>query len=109
MRFRHFVICFLLAATTLVAQAFDRQFPQNAKRGTMSLAQYPAIVIDGTTRTLSVGARVWNKGNLTEIPSMLMNNGDMVVNYTEDARGEINKVWILTDDEIKQPPPSGTN
>jgi hypothetical protein len=32
----------------------------------------------------------------------------LTVNYTENAQGEIDRVWILTDDEARQPPPAPT-
>ncbi|RJG07070.1 hypothetical protein D3870_14645 [Noviherbaspirillum cavernae] len=100
---RRFLILLLSAAVTLPAWAFERPFPQNARRGTMTPAPYPAIVLDGAKRILSPGARIWNQENLTETPASLRGS-DMAVNYTENAQGEIDRVWILTQEEASRPP-----
>ena len=96
-----FLIGFLLAALALSAAAFDRPFPASAKRGTMSPANHPQIVIDGKTRNLTVAARIWNSENLIEMPAALRGSG-FQVNYTEDSQGDIDRVWILTADEASQ-------
>lgn len=82
--------------------AFDRPFPPVAKRGTMAPAAYPHIVIDGTTRRLSPGARIWNQNNLIVMPASVRGN-DLTVNYTEDAQQQIDRVWILSADEARRP------
>ncbi len=74
----------------------------------MSPAPYPQIVIEGRTRQLSPGARIWNEDNLIQMPASLRGS-DLVVNYTEDAQGDIDRVWILTADEARQPIGSQTN
>ena len=95
------IIC-LAATTALPAWAFERPFPPSAKRGTMSPAPHPEIVIDGKSRRLSPGARIWNQRNLIEMPAALRGT-DLVVNYTEDMQGQIDRVWILTVDEASRP------
>jgi hypothetical protein len=102
---QRFLISFLLAVVTLSAQAFERPFPQIAKRGVMSPAPYPAIVIDGKQRTLSAGARIWNQDNMIEMPAALRGSG-FAVNYTENDQGEIDRVWILTTEEMRRPAPT---
>jgi hypothetical protein len=84
------------------AWAFDRPFPPVAKRGTMSPAAYPEIVIDGTMRRLSPGARIWNQNTLIVVPASVRGN-DLIVNYTEDAQQQLDRVWILTADEVRRP------
>jgi hypothetical protein len=102
---RSFLIIFLSVAASLPAWAFERPFPQNAKRGTMTPGTYPEIVIDGNTKQLSAGSRIWNRNNRIEMPAYLQGS-DLTVNYTENAQGEIDRVWILTDDEARQQPPA---
>jgi len=92
----------LSAVATIPAFAFERSFPASAKRGVMSPAQYPTIVINGTTRRLSVGARIWNEHNRIQMPVSLRGSG-IVINYTENSTGDINRVWLLTPDEASQP------
>jgi hypothetical protein len=105
---RSFLIVFLSIAASLPAWAFERPFPQNAKRGTMTPDTYPQVVIDGKARQLSAGSRIWNQHNRIEMPAYLQGS-ELTVNYTENAQGEIDRVWILTDDEARQPPPAPTN
>lgn len=101
---RGFLIVFLSAVVTFPALAVDRAFPPGAKRGMMSPAPYPAVVIDGKTRNLSTAARVWNQDNLIEVPASLRGT-DFVVNYTENEQGDIDRVWILSRDEANRTPP----
>lgn len=105
---RPLLIIFLSAVTALNAWALERPFPPSVKRGTMSPAAHPEIVINGTLRHLSPGARIWNQRNLIEMPAALRGN-DLVVNYTEDIHGKIDRVWILTADEANKPLKKQTN
>jgi hypothetical protein len=91
----------LLTMLTMPASAFDRAFPPMAKRGTLSPARHPEVMIDGKKRSLSPGARIWNQENLIEVPAA-MQGGDLVVNYTEDDQGAIDRIWILTRDEASK-------
>lgn len=99
---RPFLIVFLSVLAVLPAHAFERPFPQNVQRGTLSPAPHPEIVLNGRLRHLAAGARIWNQDNLIEMPASLRGN-DLPVNYTENAEGEIDRVWILNADEASQP------
>lgn len=102
---RPFLIGYLLvlsAVAALPAAAFERPFPGHTKRGKMTPAAHPAIVIEGKTRLLSPGARIWNENNLIEMPAALRGS-DLAVNYTENDQGEIDRVWILTPEEAGEP------
>jgi len=101
MRIQHFLISCFLFATTLSAQAFDRTFPGNVKRGEMTPTTSQAILVDGKPRTLTAGARIWNQDNAIEMLAALPGN-KMVVNYTEIDGDEIDRIWILTASEAKQ-------
>jgi hypothetical protein len=96
-----FLTGFLLAALAFSAAAFERPFPPIAKRGTMSPANHPQIVIDGQTRNLAVAARIWNTENLIEMPAALRGS-DFKVDYTENSQGDIDRVWILNAEEASQ-------
>jgi hypothetical protein len=102
MRLRPFIIGFTVAIAALPALAGDRPFPQNARRGTMTPANYPEIVIDGQSRQLAPGARIWNTDNLIEMPAALRGS-DLAVNYTEDPQGAVDRVWILSPEEASEP------
>jgi hypothetical protein len=96
----------LLLILPLLALADSRPFPPNAKRGKMTPAWHPSIVIDGKTRTLSPAARIFNQDNMIEMPASLRGE-NFVVNYQEDSDGQILNVWILTKEEASQRLPAG--
>lgn len=102
---RPFLIGYLFlisALASLPAAAFERPFPAPTKRGKMTPAAHPAIVIDGKARQLSPGARIWNENNLIEMPAALRGS-ELIVNYTENDQGDIDRVWILTPEEAREP------
>ena len=105
MRVPRFLISLIFSTTAISAVAFERPFPDIAKRGTMAPAPYPTIVIDGTTKRLTAGGRIWNTDNLIQMPATLR-SGDYVVNYTETLQGEIDRIWILNPQEAAKPAPS---
>lgn len=94
----------ILMAALLAPPAFadGRPFPAGAKRGKMTPAYHPDIVIDGKTRRLSPAARIFNQDNLIQMSASLRGR-NIVVNYLEDGDGQIVAVWILTDEEMAAP------
>jgi hypothetical protein len=105
MRAPRFLIGLILSTAVVSAFAFERPFPATAKRGTMSPAPHPTIIMDGATRRLTAGGRIWNTDNLIQMPATLR-NGEYVVNYTETLQGEIDRIWILNPQEAEKPAPS---
>ena len=106
---RHFLLA-LAASLTLPALAapFEpapRDFPVSAKRGRMTPGYAPDLLIDGKPRQMSPACRIYNQDNLFVVPAALRER-DMVVNYTEDRDGNIDRVWILTAEEARQPAPA---
>ncbi len=99
---RRLLVCLALLIAALPALAFDRPFPSNTKRGQMTPGLHPTIFINGKARTLSAGAQIRNENNLIEQPASLRGEG-FIVNYTETPDGNIDRVWILTRDEARQP------
>ena len=99
MNTRHFLICLMLMLTAVTAFAAPRTFPSTALRGTLSAAVHPQIKIDGQIKTLSPGARILSKQNTIIMSTSLMDNS-YTVNYTVDRQGYVDKVWILTDEEL---------
>ncbi|CAN7708918.1 hypothetical protein [Duganella sp. LjRoot269] len=86
---------------SLSALAFERPFPTNALRGKMTPGYFPDVTIDGKVRQLSPAARIFNQDNMIEMPASLRGS-DIVVNYTVDGNGNIDRIWILTRDEAAQ-------
>ncbi len=104
MRIGTLLISCALAFASLSVHAFERPFPADVKRGLMTPAHHPVVVVNEKTRTLSAGARIWNQDNMIEMPASLRGS-QFAVNYTEDSNGDIDRIWILTADEAKQTPP----
>lgn len=97
-----------LVLPTVSAFAEGRPFPVGAKRGVMTPALFPEIEIDGKTRRMSPGGRIFGSNNLI-VMSGAIQGSKLAVNYLEDNQGSIQTVWILTAYEAKQaapkPPP----
>jgi len=98
------LLLFFCTALSLPALALERPFPANAKRGKMSSAPFPQVVIDGKLRRLSPGIQVRNQNNLIEMPSGLRVDG-APVNYVENDLGEIHRIWLLSPTEAEKPAP----
>lgn len=97
----------LLSLLATMSHAFERPFPAAAKRGEMVPQTYPDILLNGKPRTLSVAARIWNTHNMLVLPAYLPRQA-VVVNYTQDRQGQIDKVWILSTEEAAKPAPGTT-
>ena len=103
------LLCSALFLLTLpaLADVDVRPFPANALRGKMTPGYFPDLTMDGKARQFAPSARIFNQDNMTEVPASLRGS-DIVVNYTVDASGQINRVWILTKEEAAQTLPTGT-
>ncbi|AVR99373.1 hypothetical protein C9I28_24310 [Pseudoduganella armeniaca] len=94
-----------LTALTVVlpvcGRAAPRDIPPEAKRGTLTPGWFPDIVLDGQPRRLAPAARIFNQDNLIEVPAALRGR-DLAVCYTENADGDVDRVWLLTPEEARQ-------
>jgi len=104
---RRWSVLLAAACLALSAWAAERTFPANAQRGKMTPGYFPEVGIDGATRRLSPAARIFNQDNLIEMPAALRGS-DIVVNYTVDGEGRIDRIWILTAGEAAQKLPAST-
>lgn len=95
----------LAAALALPALAIDRPFPANVLRGKFTPGYFPDITLDGKARQLSPAARIFNQDNRIEMPAAVRGK-DLVVNYTVDSMGNIDRIWILTAEEAAQKVPT---
>ncbi len=89
----------LWMAPTLAA----RDFPQQAKRGTITSHQYPHYRIGSTTYRLASGGRIFNEQNLIVMPASLQRR-QVEVMYRLDFRGELSAIWLLTPEEAERIP-----
>ena len=84
--------------------AMPRTFPANAMRAAFTATVYPQVVINGQTMQLAPGAKIYSQQNTIVMHTTLVNSS-LIVNYTLDAQGYVNRVWILTNEELALPPP----
>lgn len=101
---RRLAACCLAVMMALPAFAIDRPFPANILRGKFTPGYYPDITLDGKARQLSPSARIFNQDNRIDMPAAVRGS-DLVVNYTVDGMGYIDRIWILTADEAAQAVP----
>ncbi|GAC1547859.1 MAG: hypothetical protein NVS3B11_06310 [Collimonas sp.] len=94
-------IIFLLATLAFSAMAVERDFPASTLRGKLTITSYPIVTVNGKALRLSPGSRIWNTQQLTQIPNSL-GADTYLVNYTLNAQGDIDRVWILTPEETSQ-------
>ena len=107
---------FILAASTTLAtlpasaQTAEfkpgvRPFPAAALRGEMVVLTPPMITLDGKADRLSPGSRIRDANNLLLLSGALVNQ-KLVVNYLREGAGNVQEVWLLNSEEIKQKRPN---
>ena len=82
------------------AQTIQRDFPAAALRGTLVVTAPPVVSLDGQTDKLSPSARIRAENNMIALSGSLVGQ-PLVVNYTRDAAGLVNEVWVLTAQEAR--------
>lgn len=102
---RHLMLALIGCAAVLALPARSQQqaraFPANSKRGKMSPGYFPELLIDGKIHRMSPAGRIFNQDNLIETAGTLRGN-NIPVRYTEDANGNIDRLWLLTPEEARQ-------
>jgi len=76
-------------------QALQRNFPQQALRGTIVFFAPPAIALNGTNTQMAPSYRVHGTDNLL-VMSARLSGLKATVDYTTDLQGMVREVWILT-------------
>ncbi len=84
-----------------------RDFPQQAKRGTITAHQYPQYRIGSSTYRLAAGGRIYNEQNMIIMPASLQKPKAEVM-YRLDFRGELSAIWLLTPEEAVRIPKAAT-
>ncbi len=99
----------LIAAIATVAFALpaaaqvQRNFPQNALRGTITFGTPPQILLNGKPTQLAPGSRIRGENNLLVMSGALV-SAKGFVNYTIDQSGLVRDVWILRKEEVAMKP-----
>ena len=91
----------LLVAGPAAAQL--RTIPADAERGEMRHLQENIVELNGQRVLLAPGAQIRDAGNLIVVPAALPQGAK--VKYLLDAQEMVNRVWILSPQEIAQPDP----
>ena len=99
--------CVLLGATLAAALAVpaiaqaqvQRNFPQNALRGELTIAQPPEAQLNGHPARLAPGSRIRGLDNMLVMSGAIIGS-KFTVNYTMDELGLVKDVWILRKEEI---------
>ena len=94
----------LVTSLSTTAQVVTRPFPPHAVRGILTVTQPPEVLMDGKADRLSPGSRIRGTNNMLVMSGALVGQG-LRVNYTREPNGNIHDVWVLTDDEARQPAP----
>lgn len=89
-------------------QALQRNFPQNALRGTIVFGVPPAITMNGVATNLAAAYRVHGQNNLLVMTAQLAGY-TATVDYTVDLEGHVLEVWILTTAEAARTWPTTTD
>ena len=94
----------LLFASLLWASAAEaaRNFPQNARRGTITEHRYPHYKIDSSIYRIAAGGRIYNQHNLIIMPASFY--GQAEVMYRLDINGQLSAIWLLTREEAAMHP-----
>ena len=93
-----------LSAVVADAQTLTRRFPQKALRGEIAFGDPPLITVNGLPGRLSAGVRIRGLNNLI-ITSGTVTGARGVANYTLDAAGQVDEIWMLREDEARKPWP----
>ncbi len=91
------------ALTMPAAAQVQRNFPQNALRGTVAFGAAPDIALNGQAARLAPGARIHDLKNMTVVPSAVP-GGTFLVNYTVDTYNLVKEIWILRPEEAAVQP-----
>ena len=95
-----------LLASALIAPAtaqVQRNFPQNALRGSIVIGVAPEVLLNGRPARLAPGARIRDANNMSVVPASVA-GGRFLVHYTSDTYGLVKDVWILTPAEAGKRP-----
>jgi hypothetical protein len=94
----------VIAAPALVqAQAVQRQFPQNALRGTLVVLNPAQATLNDQVVALAPGLRIRGQDNMLQMSAPLI-GAKLLVHYTLDTGGAVSTVWILTPQEAAKSP-----
>ena len=103
---RVFVALVAMAAAFIAVPAaaqVQRNFPENALRGSIVIGDAPEILLNGKPARLAPGARIRSQANMLQMTGQLT-GARLLVHYTLDSFDLVKDVWILTPEEAAKKP-----
>ena len=97
------LFCCTAIATNASAQLIQQRFlPANGVRGTLGEPQqFPLIQFEKKVLRLTPGARIYDRSNRTIVHGQLPSNVQVLI-ATEPTSGYVNRLYILTEQEIER-------
>lgn len=92
------VLCALLVQPAMAQQT--RKFPEDSRLGNLTAVSFPQFTINGQQYIMGPGGQIRGVDNLIIMPSMANYSG--LIRYQLDMTGNLQRVWILTPDEVKE-------
>ena len=94
------LLCLLGVSSTAPAQHVQqRMLPAKAVQGTLGEPEvFPAVRIGNRILRLSPGARIYDQSNRTIVHAQLAAGAEVL--YTSDPAGDIQRMYILTEEEL---------
>lgn len=87
----------LCLAAPVAGRAQSRQFPAQARLGTVEIPAFPAARLDGNPVVLAPGVLIRNEQNALMLPQQF--TGARLVLYRLDFLGQIRDIWLLDERE----------
>ena len=105
MRVRKLLLLLIFCVASAGPMAAHAQFvqqrilPANGERGTLGEPQpFPAVKIGNRILRLTPGARIYDASNRTMVHGQLPPGAEVI--YSRDQSGDIQRIYILTDQEL---------
>jgi hypothetical protein len=88
------------ASAPAPAQFMQQRFlPPNGERGTLgATANFPSVTIGKNVLLLTPGARIYDRDNRTIVHAQLPPGAEVV--YSRDQAGYVQRIYILTEQEL---------
>jgi hypothetical protein len=92
--------CCSLGVLEASAQFVQQRFlPADGVRGTLGEAQdFPGVLIDNHLLRFTPGARIYDRSNRTIVHGQIPAGAEVL--YLTDKAGDIQRMYILTDEEL---------
>ncbi len=91
------ILLMLLSQPALSQQV--RNFPVDSKLGNLTAVAFPVFTINSVQYQMGAGGQIRGTDNMIILPSTANYKG--YVRFQLDIMGNLNRVWILTPDEVK--------